>query len=62
MTGTGLSPFGAVWFDALVTPGSERRDARPTSIRVGQISLGDESGTLLAVVPDPRARFPRARH
>lgn len=58
--------YGSVWFEALVRPGSpdaplDQVDL-PASVRVGTIDLDGEPGVLLAVVPDPAARFPRARH
>ncbi|MEW2386236.1 biotin-independent malonate decarboxylase subunit gamma [Micromonospora sp. NPDC047707] len=53
--------FGAVWFDALADGLHTGQPAIPESVRVGTLRLGAERALLLAVVPDPQARFPRAR-
>lgn len=51
--------FGYAWFDALAT--SVDHDA-PAGLRIGDYRWGaDRRATVLAVVPDPTSRFPRAR-
>ena len=51
---------GQTWFEAL-----SGRDGRvsggPASVRVADVGLGGEAVRVLAVVPDPQGRFPRAR-
>lgn len=51
---------GATWFAAL-TLSEGRVPGGPASVRVADARLGDEEARFLAVVPDPAARFPRAR-
>lgn len=56
----GSPPYGEVWFRALT---DTRVDApRPSSILAGGGTVGAEPVAVLAVVADPDARFPRARH
>lgn len=64
MTATELSAYGRTWFDALATPSDAAAAgaSRPHSLAAGSLRLGDEDALLLALVPDPGARFPRARH
>jgi biotin-independent malonate decarboxylase gamma subunit len=54
------SSRGEIWFAALAL-----RDGRvpggPASVRVADGDLGEERARLVAVVPDPAGRFPRAR-
>jgi biotin-independent malonate decarboxylase gamma subunit len=57
-----FTSFGTVWFDALEAGDTAHGEPGLASIRSGDVRLGDEAGVLLAVVPDPIARFPRARH
>ncbi|WP_030443515.1 biotin-independent malonate decarboxylase subunit gamma [Actinoplanes subtropicus] len=53
---------GSVWFDVLAdTTGDAGGVPIPRSLRVGACHLDDEPALLAAVVPDPDARFPRAR-
>jgi biotin-independent malonate decarboxylase gamma subunit len=57
--------LGQVWFDALSVPAAGEPQAHG-SLRTGSTEIhtdmGTETAALLAVVPDPAARFPRARH
>jgi biotin-independent malonate decarboxylase gamma subunit len=54
--------FGTVWFDALASAAAASTGSAPGSLRQGEIVLdGGETAALLAIVPDPNARFPRAR-
>jgi malonate decarboxylase beta subunit len=50
---------GKTWFEALA--GADAREARPASVLCADGTVGDERARFLAVVPDPEARFPRAR-
>ena len=56
-----LSSRGRTWFDALAD-GAERVETGLGSLLVADATLTGERVRLLAVVPDPRNRFPRARH
>ncbi|HVK73892.1 MAG TPA: biotin-independent malonate decarboxylase subunit gamma [Kofleriaceae bacterium] len=51
---------GATWFDALAGDAA-RVDTGLGSVRVADAPLGGERARLLAIVPDPGNRFPRAR-
>src|SRR5580704_2097737 len=58
---TPLSSRGRIWFQALAD------NAQPVSTGLGSVvvadaSWGGERVRLLAIVPDPQNRFPRARH
>src|SRR5208283_991582 len=53
--------FGRTWFDALAD-GAQRVETGLGSLLVADATLTGERVRLLAVVPDPRNRFPRARH
>jgi biotin-independent malonate decarboxylase gamma subunit len=55
------TPYGSIWFDLFDT-GPRSNDRADTSLRVGTGILGSENVTLLSVVPNTDARFPRARH
>jgi biotin-independent malonate decarboxylase gamma subunit len=53
---------GSVWFDLLSdTTRNVGGGPIPRSLRVGTCRIGDEPTVVMAVVPDPHARFPRAR-
>jgi malonate decarboxylase gamma subunit len=56
-----LSSRGRTWFDALAD-GAQRVETGLGSLLVADATLTGERVRLLAVVPDPRNRFPRARH
>jgi len=56
-----LSNRGRTWFDALAD-GAQRVETGLGSLLVADATLTGERVRLLAVVPDPRNRFPRARH
>ena len=61
MSNESAPPFGTVWFKALVETTSSTPQL-PASLWVGETILdGGAPATLLCVVPDPTARFPRAR-
>jgi malonate decarboxylase beta subunit len=49
---------GRTWFEALA---GATLDGEPASVLCADGALGDERARFLAVVPDPGARFPRAR-
>src|SRR5215217_2210451 len=49
---------GRSWFEALA---GATLDGEPTSVLCADGSVGGERTRFLAVVPDPDARFPRAR-
>lgn len=59
-TGSTLSTRGRLWFTAL-TGQSTTVDGDPNSILAADAALGDEQVKFLCVVPDPKARFPRAQ-
>ena len=50
---------GKTWFEALAE--TDAREAKPASVLCADGTVGDERTRYLAVVPDPEARFPRAR-
>jgi len=50
---------GKTWFEALA--GTEAREANPASVLCADGTVGDERVCFLAVVPNPEAKFPRAR-
>jgi malonate decarboxylase gamma subunit len=52
---------GATWF-SLITSNSGRLESGPRTVLQADIQLGREVARVLAVVPDPENRFPRARH
>jgi malonate decarboxylase gamma subunit len=54
------SSRGLIWLRALTGGGGELSDA-PASVRVADAPLGERMTCFIAVVPDPAARFPRAR-
>jgi malonate decarboxylase gamma subunit len=59
--GTSQSSRGRTWFEALAD------NAQPVATGLGSLLVADatwdrEPVRLLAIVPDPRNRFPRARH
>jgi malonate decarboxylase gamma subunit len=51
---------GLLWLRALTNHNDEPTDA-PTSVRIVDAPLGEHLATFIAVVPNPQARFPRAR-
>jgi malonate decarboxylase gamma subunit len=61
MTAALRDSLGQVWFTAL-RDGPDQAPAGPASLLVGEACLSNERAGLLAIVPDPAARFPRARH
>lgn len=50
---------GKTWFEALA--GTEARETDPASVLCADGTVGDERVRFLAVVPNPEAKFPRAR-
>jgi malonate decarboxylase beta subunit len=50
---------GETWFEALA--GTDAREAEPASVLCADGTVGDEHARFLAVVPNPEAKFPRAR-
>src|ERR1700675_940038 len=58
---TALSSRGRTWFQALADK-PQPVDTGFGSVLVADAPWGGEWVRLLAVVPDPRNRFPRARH
>jgi malonate decarboxylase beta subunit len=50
---------GKTWFEALA--GTDAREARPASVLCADGNVRDERVRFLAVVPNPEAKFPRAR-
>ena len=58
---TPLSSRGRTWFQALAEK-AQPVDTGLGSVLVADATWGGERVRLLAVVPDPRNRFPRARH
>ena len=51
---------GRAWFEALSATGRKRPEG-PRSLLVAQAPLGSEEVTYVALAPDLRGRFPRAR-
>ena len=60
-TNTTPSSRGRTWFDAFAD-GAKAIDTGLKSLLVADASLANEQVRLLAIVPDPQNRFPRARH
>jgi malonate decarboxylase beta subunit len=50
---------GKTWFETLA--GTDAREARPASVLCTDGTVRDERARFLAVVPNPEAKFPRAR-
>ena len=50
---------GKTWFEALA--GADAREAKPASVLCVDGTVGNERVRFLAVVPNPEAKFPRAR-
>ncbi len=50
---------GKTWFEVLA--GTDAREAKPASVLCADGTIGDERVRFLAVVPNPEAKFPRAR-
>ena len=50
---------GKIWFEALA--GTDTREAKPASVLCEDGTVGNERVRFLAVVPNPEAKFPRAR-
>lgn len=59
MTGD-ASSRGRLWFDA-VTEGAGILPGGPASVLAADVEIGGETARVIAVVPDPGNRFPRAR-
>jgi len=55
------SSRGRTWFQAF-TNGGKLIDTKLGSVLVADAPLAGETVRLLAIVPDPQNRFPRARH
>lgn len=55
------SSRGRTWFSSL-TSSDGRLEEGPRTVLKADIQLGREIARVLAVVPDPNNRFPRARH
>lgn len=51
---------GRRWYNALMKNAHENADGK--SLRIGDAQWGTEAVRAISVVPDPLARFPRARH
>jgi malonate decarboxylase gamma subunit len=60
-TTTPASSRGRTWFEALADK-AQPFDTGLGSVLVADATWGGEQVRLLAIVPDPRNRFPRARH
>src|ERR1700691_4931580 len=60
-TTTSLSSRGRTWFQALAD-NAKPVDTGLGSVQVADATWGSERVRLVAIVPDPRNRFPRARH
>src|ERR1700691_1091773 len=60
-TTTSLSSRGRTWFQALAD-NAKPVDTGLGSVQVADATLGSERVRLVAIVPDSRNRFPRARH
>ena len=58
---TSLSSRGRIWFQALADK-AQPVNTGLESVVVADASWGGERVRLLAIVPDPQNRFPRARH
>jgi malonate decarboxylase gamma subunit len=58
---TPLSSRGRTWFQALADE-AQPVDTGLGSVLVADATCGGERARLLAIVPDPQNRFPRARH
>jgi malonate decarboxylase gamma subunit len=52
---------GTAWFHAL-TGGAEILKGDPASVLTADARLGEETARFLCVIPDPKGRFPCARH
>ncbi|WHS60003.1 biotin-independent malonate decarboxylase subunit gamma [Pseudomonas sp. G2-4] len=52
---------GLRWFEAL-SGGAKPLEGLPASLKVADVTLGEQNVRLLAVVADPDSRFPRARN
>jgi malonate decarboxylase beta subunit len=50
---------GKTWFEVLA--GTDPRETKPASVLCADGTIGDERVRFLAVVPNPEAKFPRAR-
>ncbi len=59
-TADARSSRGRTWFDA-AAGGAARVETGLRSLLVADAVLGGETARLLAIVPDPKNRFPRAR-
>jgi len=59
-TQTSAASRGALWLQALTGQAGMLAEGA-SAVRVAPASLGSESATVIAVVPDPHNRFPRAR-
>src|SRR5271169_2404648 len=60
-TSTQLSSRGRTWFQALAGKAPSANTGL-NSVLVADVDWEDERVRLLAIVPDPQNRFPRARH
>src|SRR5580658_2068991 len=60
-TTTPLSSRGRTWFQALADK-AQPVDTGLGSVIVADATWGSERVRMLAIVPDPENRFPRARH
>jgi malonate decarboxylase gamma subunit len=60
-TEASLSNRGRTWFQALAA-NAQPVDSGLESVLVADATWGGEQVRLLAIVPDPKNRFPRARH
>jgi malonate decarboxylase gamma subunit len=58
---TGTTNRGDVWFRSLAGE-PQRLPYDPPSILTSDAALGGKCARFLAIVPDPNARFPQARH
>ena len=60
-TTTVLSSRGRIWFQALAGQ-AQPVETGLASLLVADAAWGEERVRMLAIVPDPGNRFPRARH
>ncbi|PJI06870.1 MULTISPECIES: biotin-independent malonate decarboxylase subunit beta [Clostridium] len=52
---------GRIWFEALTGKDGTKKGYAPSILCADKV-LGDETARFISVVPNPNARFPRARH
>jgi malonate decarboxylase gamma subunit len=57
----GPSQRGRIWFEALTSGGQEVKNL-PPSVQARDVQLGGQNVRVIAVVPDEKNHFPRARN